>query len=189
MNHKKVIALVIILITLIITVIYINGKMEVEEGFEKEFAIEPKEKNEEKEVIAEEEKISPKAIMIKEINYKKCEHTTRSVEKIPSELVNLTFNELKDKIKSDYKEWILKDYNEKEVKLYKTCEEECDQEFILREKNGKIAIFRRRNDIEELFEETNIEIEYLTDIDKEKLKNGISLFGRENLNSTLEDYE
>lgn len=189
MDIKKVIMLIILVFSLIFSVVFINIKLKAQESFKKEFAIEQFNESKEKETISEEGKISPNAILIKEINYKKCGHTTKKVENIPNSLVNLTFEELKDKVKEEYKDWILKDFNKNEVTLYMTEGSECDQEYVLREKDGKVVIYIKENGTENLFEETEIETEYLTEVDKAQLSKGIELLGKENLNAALEDYE
>ena len=45
------------------------------------------------------------------------------------------------------------------------------------------------NNEEELYEETEIAIDYLTETDKVNIQNGIRVNGNENLNQLIEDFE
>ena len=45
------------------------------------------------------------------------------------------------------------------------------------------------NGQEKLYETTEIAIDYLTDEDKENIKNGIKVNGKEELNQLIEDFE
>ena len=45
------------------------------------------------------------------------------------------------------------------------------------------------NNEEELYEETEIAIDYLTETDKVNIQNGIRVNGNENLNQVIEDFE
>ena len=61
---------------------------------------------------------------------------------------------------------------------------------LLREKDGKIVIYKiDENGQEKLYETTEIAIDYLTDEDKENIKNGIKVNGKEELNQLIEDFE
>ena len=66
----------------------------------------------------------------------------------------------------------------------------CNQHYLLRQKDGIIAIYQIKDDnTEVLKEETGISTEYLTEVDRLRLEEGIRIYGEEELNSTLEDYE
>lgn len=67
---------------------------------------------------------------------------------------------------------------------------EESQEYVIRENNGYIAIYRVDEDKKEvLIEITPIVIAYLPDIDRIELSKGIRVFGKEQLSLRLEDYE
>ena len=69
-------------------------------------------------------------------------------------------------------------------------ESEEETTYIIREKNGYIAIYQVNEEGKELLREiTQISTNYLPEIDKKKLKDGIKAIGREELNSIIEDYE
>ena len=66
----------------------------------------------------------------------------------------------------------------------------CDEHYLLKENNGYIAIYRKDNEgKEKLKETTQIVTTYLPETDRQSLKNGIEIIGKENLSLTLEDYE
>ena len=57
-------------------------------------------------------------------------------------------------------------------------------------KDGVIAIYEEKEDESEVLKEmTGISTEYLTENDKMELEKGIKVYGKEELNSMIEDYE
>lgn len=133
-----------------------------------------------------EEKISPNAIIIFETKYNKCGHVLKQYESPENELINLTKSQLQEK----YSDWEIKEFNSKEIILYKEVEESCDEHYVLREKDGYIAIYKiDENNIENLIQTTQISTKYITETDKIELDKGIKVNGKEELNSTLEDFE
>ena len=66
----------------------------------------------------------------------------------------------------------------------------CNEHYILKEEQGVIAVYKVDKQGEEtLYETTGISVEYLTESDKLELKDGIKVYGKEELNSMLENYE
>lgn len=62
--------------------------------------------------------------------------------------------------------------------------------YIIKNLNGYIVVYEiDENNSEELIESTGIAVEYLTETDKIHLNEGIKVFGKENLNKVLEDFE
>ena len=73
---------------------------------------------------------------------------------------------------------------------YKEYSGECGEHYMLREKNGKIAIYKiNEKQEEEIYENTEISVEYLAEADKVNIKNGIRVNGKEELNQLIEDFE
>ncbi len=62
-------------------------------------------------------------------------------------------------------------------------------EFVLREENNLIVIYKVENGEEIEYDATDISTSYLPEEDKQNLKNGITVYGEKNLNQILEDYE
>ena len=125
-----------------------------------------------------EEKISPNCLMTLKRFYSTCGHTTNEYIDVPSNLVNKTQEELQEK----YPNW--------KIVLYKEFESSCGEHFVLRDKDGRINIYRiNERDEEELYEETQIAVDYLTETDKIEIKNGIKVNGIQNLNELIENFE
>lgn len=135
---------------------------------------------------AEEEKISPKASMILQKHYQECNHIIKQYEEIPEEVINMTQLEVKEK----YPDWEIEKFSPLEVVLLKEEEGMCNKHYVLRENDKQIVIYSIDEQGEEtLKEETGISTEYLTQTDLLKIKQGIKVYGEEQLNSALEDFE
>ena len=135
---------------------------------------------------SEEEKISPNATLILKKHYKECDHTIKEYAEIPEEFVNLT----KSQIEKEYPEWKVEKFTPLDIILIKEEEGFCNEHFILKEKQGVITVYKIDKQGEEsLYDTTGISVEYLTESDKLELKNGIKVYGKEELNSMLENYE
>ena len=135
---------------------------------------------------SEEEKISPNATLILKKHYKECDHTIKEYAEIPEEFVNLT----KSEIEKEYPEWEVEKFTPLDIILIKEEEGFCNEHFILREEQGVITVYKiDKQGGESLYDTTGISVEYLTENDKLELKNGIKVYGKEELNSMLENYE
>ena len=135
---------------------------------------------------SEEEKISPNATLILKKHYKECDHTIKEYAEIPEEFVNLT----KSEIEKEYPEWEVEKFTPLDIILIKEEEGFCNEHFILKEEQGVIIVYKIDKQGEEsLYDTTGISVEYLTENDKLELKNGIKVYGKEELNSMLENYE
>lgn len=132
------------------------------------------------------EKISPNATLILKKKYKDCNHTIKDYVKIPEELVNLTKEELAQK----YSSWDIIGFSSKEIVLEKEYSGICGEHYVLKEENGNVTIYKvDENKNETFYKNTDIATEYLADEDKEKLKSGIFVYSKEELNSAIEDFE
>ena len=138
------------------------------------------------ETNSNEEKISPNCLVTLKRYYDKCGHTTKEYIDIQEDLVNKTQKELEEK----YPNWKVEKFSSGEIVLYIEYTGICDEHYVLREKDGKIVIYKiDENGQEKLYETTEIAIDYLTDEDKENIKNGIKVNGKEELNQLIEDFE
>lgn len=137
-------------------------------------------------IETKEEIISPKAKIIETTYYKKCGHTDVKTIEVPEELVNMNEEEFKEK----YKDWNINYFSPKEISVYKELDETCEEHYIIGADDGQINIYRiNKEGEEELYETTNIYLEYLPEKDQEDLKNRIEVLGRKNLNEVLENFE
>ena len=136
------------------------------------------------EVFSTEERISPYATMVIEKKYTKCGHTTVSRIEVPKELVNLSEEELKEK----YSGWTIKSFSPEEFTLFRYIEANCEDHFVLKEKDGYLAVY---NDLTEemknLVLKTDILIEDLREEDKYDLEEGIQVYGEENIQRRIEE--
>ena len=132
------------------------------------------------------EKTSPMAIFIFKTKYNDCNHTIVNRLEIPKEFVNKT----EEEIKKEYNDWKVEQFSSNEVVFF--CEKSgiCEEHYILRDKDGYLAIYTVDSyGNETLKNMTQIVTAYLPETDIMRLKEGIKVVGKEELNATLEDYE
>lgn len=135
---------------------------------------------------SQEEKISPNCLLILKKYYDECNHTINEYVDVPQDLVNGTDEDLK----KEYPYWQIEKYSSNEIILYKEFNSNCGQHFVLREDEGKITVYKiNENNEEEIYEKTEISVEYLSETDKGKISEGIKVNGIEELNQLLEDFE
>lgn len=135
---------------------------------------------------SQEEKISPNCLLILKKYYDECNHTINEYVDVPQDLVNGTEEDLK----KEYPYWQIEKYSSNEIILYKEFNSNCGQHFVLREDEGKITVYKiSENNEEEIYEKTEISVEYLSETDKGKISEGIKVNGIEELNQLLEDFE
>lgn len=138
------------------------------------------------ETNANEEKISPNCLITLKRHYNECNHTINEYIDVSQSLVNGTQKDLEN----EYKNWEVQKYSSNDIILYREFDSNCGQHFILRDDNGKITIYKiNENNEEEVYERTEISVEYLTETDKAEVRNGIRVNGIEELNQLIEDFE
>lgn len=137
-------------------------------------------------IHSEEEKTTPNTLMIYKTYYTKCMHFIQEYEEIDASLVNCTEEDLREKCK----DWKIDSFSREEVELSKEEDAFCNQHYQLRLENNVIVVYQvDENGIETEYEQTGITTEFLTEEDILKLTTGIFVYGKENLISTIEDYE
>lgn len=133
-----------------------------------------------------ETKVSPNAELVIKKYYKECGHTTEEKRNVANDMVNKTQEEI-EKLYPDYK---VESFFNNIIVLIKEEEGQCDEHYIVRDENSNIMIYKILSDgKEEIYQNTGISTEYLPETDKISLRDGIKVFGRENLNSIIEDFE
>ncbi len=164
-------------------------KTEIQNNISNELTIQENTNNIQNDIIVsivEEEKISPNAVITFKKHYLTCDHIIKEYSKIPEELVNLT----KEELQKHYEGWEIESFSTNEIVLIKQIDDVCNEHYVLRLKNGTIAVYKIEKDNSEVLkQETGIGAEYLTISDQAKLEVGIEIYGKEKLNSVLEDYE
>lgn len=140
------------------------------------------------EVSSSDEKISSNSALILKKYYKQCGHTINEYVEMLPELVNLTEEEISDK----FQDWDLIGFTTREVTLLKEFDGTCGEHFSLREENGVVVIYNILADgTKEIYEKTEISTEFLpeTDLVQMQSEDGIQVYGKEELNKVLEDFE
>ena len=133
-----------------------------------------------------ETKVSPNAELVIKKYYKECGHTTEEKRNVANDMVNKTQEEI-EKLYPDYK---VESFFNNKIVLIKEEEGQCDEHYIERHENSNIMNYKILSDgKEEIYQNTGISTEYLPETDKISLRDGIKVFGRENLNSIIEDFE
>ena len=138
------------------------------------------------ETSVEEEKTTPNTLIIYKTYYTKCKHYIQEYKDIDASLVNCTESELKERCK----DWKIEKFSPEEVEMSKEEEKFCNQHYKLKLENNVIVIYTIDEEGRETeYEQTGITTEYLTQEDILRLTTGIIVYGKENLTSTIEDYE
>ncbi len=133
-----------------------------------------------------EEKTTPNTLITYKTYYTKCKHYIQEYEDIDISLVNFTEKEFKEK----FREWDVDKFSSEEIEMSKEKESFCGEHYKLKLENSSIVIYSVDEDGNEIeYEHTGITTEYLTDEDILKLTTGIYVYGKENLTSTIEDFE
>jgi hypothetical protein len=133
-----------------------------------------------------EEKTTPNTLITYKIYYTKCKHYIQEYKEIDVSFVNLTEKEFAEKNRG----WDIDKFSSEEIEMSKEEEAFCNQHYKLKLENESIVIYNiDENGKENEYEHTGITTEYLTEQDILKLKTGIYVFGKENLTSTMEDFE
>ena len=138
------------------------------------------------EVSSTEEKVAANAILILKKYYTKCDHTINEYVELPKELVNLTKKQVQEK----YSDWEVIGFEKGKITLYKEFDDVCGEHFKLKIEDGKVVVYTVNNDrTETLYEKTNISSEYLTETDLLNMQDGLEIYGKEELNQVIEDFE
>lgn len=136
--------------------------------------------------VTQEEKTTPNTMVTFETYYAKCGHNEIEKKKIELEDVNKTEKQIKEK----YNEYKVTKFSGEEIKLYKEKNQMCENHYIIKEKEGKIAVYNVNEEGKEIFKnDTEILTKYLPDEDVELLKKGIKANSEAQLNQLLSDYE
>lgn len=134
----------------------------------------------------QEEKISPNAKVIITHFYKKCGHEIITEKEVDKEMVNLNKKELEEL----YEDYEIENFSELQISLYKEEDGFCDEHYYIGEDRGMICIYKLNQEgEEELYESTNILIDYFPEEEKKEIKEKKEIIGKEELYSILENFE
>lgn len=196
-DKTKIIITVLLTIAIILTIYFVfNREQEIEEESENNTYVSElieDECTEEYEqsikattVVSTEEKLTANAILILKKYYQNCEHTINEYAELPQELVNMTEKE----VQSEYPDWEVIGFEKGKLTLYKEFDDVCGEHFRLKVEDGKVVIYTVNTEgIESIYEKTNISSEYLTETDLINMQDGLEIYGKEELNQIIEDFE
>lgn len=204
MKEKVIVAIIsiIVLIGAIFTAVMIRKNSEVEDNTQEKLIVSEdpvtdecteeyklaQQSEETKEVNSSDEKISSNSALVLKKYYKECGHTINEYVEMLPELVNMTEEEVADK----FQDWELIGFSSREVTLLKEFEGTCGEHFTLKDENGNVVIYKILPDgTKQIYEKTEISTEFLpeTDLLQMQSKEGIQVYGKEELNKVLEDFE
>ena len=99
-------------------------------------------------------------------------------------------NKTKEDLEEKYAGWTIDKFSDTQIVISKKEEGECGEHYIVKDKEGKVVIYKLLEDgTEKEYEVTDISTEYITDTDKINMKNGIKVNGKQELNQLIEDFE
>lgn len=163
-----------------------NNETYVSEQIKDECTEEYIEEQTAKTVSVEQEKVSANAILVLKKYYAKCEHTINEYVELPKEIVNMA----KEEVKTQYPEWEVIGFSSDKVTLYKEFDDVCGEHFKLKVEDGKVVVYMvNKEGTENLYQRTNISSEYLTETDLINMQDGLEIYGKEELNQIIEDFE
>lgn len=138
------------------------------------------------ETLYADEKVSYNASFAIKKYYEGCGHFKFNYAELPKEIINLS----KDELRKLYSDWNIEKFSSNEIVLSKDIDTMCDEHFVLKLGKDNIEIYKSlENGKQKLYKSTNISRDYLTNVDIEKLEEGIYVYGISNLNSAIEDFE
>lgn len=138
------------------------------------------------EIANKEEKTTPNTLLVYRTYFTKCNHYINVYKDIEMNEVNLDREELQERNKG----WKVEEFSAEQVILSKEEDEFCGEHYKLKLEDGIVNIYTiDEQGTETEYETTDINEEYLTNEDVLNLKEGILVYGKENLSSTIEDYE
>lgn len=139
------------------------------------------------ETISSETKTTPNTEIVFETLYSGCSH----VETVTQEIETDDINKDEEYFNNKYgDEWNVVNFSENTVELYKEKDGICDKHYLVKEKDGYIAIYSLDSlGNQSLKEITDVYISYLPDEDKALLEKGINVIGDNELERTIADFE
>lgn len=135
----------------------------------------------------QDEKVSINTKIIEQIYYNECNHLIETELKDITKYINMT----KDMLKKEFPKWEVKEFSSERVVLYMEDSDFCNEHFLVKDEDGYVTIYTLNNldNILEILKTTDIATMYLTEADKSSLKEGITVYTKQNLNRLIEDFE
>lgn len=141
------------------------------------------------EIAREEEKIRPNTDIEYIIYYTQCDHTIRESKKPDENMINMNEKDLDEYILSRELDWKVVYFNNNKVIIKVNKEQICPNHYVLKEKDGRIAVYKINEQGEmDLKEIISHPVSLLREVDQEKLRKGIIVDSQEELINTLENF-
>ncbi len=130
--------------------------------------------------------ISPNASITFFKYYRDCGHNIKSKEFITNSMVNMS----QDEFSKLYSDWQINKFTSTEIELFKEFAGTCGEHYLVKSNDGYVCIYNIKDDNSfELKESTDIAVKYLSNDDISELEKGVILYGKENLNAYIENFE
>lgn len=138
------------------------------------------------EASSEDEKLSPNASFAIKEYYDECGHFNFKYYELPTEIVNMTRQEIEDY----YDEYEVEDFENDNLVLTREINGLCDEHFFITLVDNHIEVMKLKADGSFIpYQKTDISKEYLPEEDIKQLEEGIYIYGSGKINSVIEDYE
>ena len=148
-------------------------------------------------------KISSKTVLVCKTYDSETNNIITNEIAVPSSLINLTLAEAEEYIKSNYRNWVIKEVNEDYIEIYETNstdigtsigEEDSNNNespyFLLKEQDGIVYIFEYdENNVEQSKKQTNIKFNLMAENDQKLFQKGIKKYSEDELYELLQDFE
>ena len=130
--------------------------------------------------------VSPSAKIEMTQYYEECGHFVKEEYKVPTSIVNMSEN----KVKEYYSGWEVRSFSSDKIELYKKSDGMCNEHYVLRDIDGYVNVFvLNKKGNETLYRATDILTKYLSEADRASLVNGAYVVGKDDLEMMLQDFE
>lgn len=137
------------------------------------------------EVVMSEVKITPYTQLVIKKKFTKCGHDSINAMTVPLELINFTKEELQEK----YTGWNIEEFSEEQVVLSRNIESNCENHFVIKNKDEDVFVYKElTEDKINFIEEIDVNLDLLSEEDREALEEGIRLYGQEEVAIWKENY-
>ncbi|NLN15616.1 MAG: hypothetical protein GX185_08460 [Tissierellia bacterium] len=147
-------------------------------------------RQEEIEIVREENRISPNTYIESRIQYLECGHLVTKNELAKAEVVNLTREEFEDYLSKNYPYLRLVSFSNTKIVLFGEKDHLCQEHYVIGEQEGYVAIFNIDENGERVLYKSFKEypISLLQKMDQDKLREGIVVDSEEELSNILENF-
>ncbi len=136
-----------------------------------------------------ENSVSPETKIIFRSHYTKCQTIKDEPMSATEDMVGLKEDAFKTYAAELYPEWQIVRFSNEEVILFQRKDQICPDHFFVSELDGYIVVFKYTETGQRyVVEKTDIPVAHLPEIDQEKIRRGILIRNRSEVNQLLEDY-